>query len=175
MSEINKSAAGRKGLLVSSIMMILAGILAWIFPDTALLAAAIYLGVMMLVSGGAYLIDFYLYRSGWLLATGLLDLLIGIVLVLNLGITVDSLPFLLALWILGIAIMQVAFGIDAKSAGESSWKWLILSGMTGIVFGLWILGAPVIGFITVSTLIGFYFVFYGCLGIAEYREIKKVR
>ncbi|MBR1945595.1 MAG: DUF308 domain-containing protein [Alphaproteobacteria bacterium] len=51
MAEIKKDLKIRKGLVVSSIFMIIAGILAWIFPDTALLAAAIYLGVMLLISG----------------------------------------------------------------------------------------------------------------------------
>lgn len=175
MTETKKHIKTRKGLIFSSIFMIIAGILAWIFPDTALLAAAIYLGMMFLIGGFGYLADFYLLRSGWLLAMGLLDILVGIILILNLGLTADSLPTLLAIWILCVAVMQVAVSIDAKSAGDSSWKWLLLSGFTGIIFGLWILASPIFGFFTVSTLIGFYLVLYGSLGVGEYLEMRKLK
>lgn len=173
MSEVEKNIKVRKGLPVSGVLMIAAGILAWVFPDTAILAAAIYIGFLFLISGGAYLTDFYYFRSGWLLATGLLDLILGIILVLNLGVTLASLPLVLALWILGVAVTQVAFGIDAKAAKDASWKWLMISGMTGILFGLWILGTPLIGFLTVSTLVGGYFVFYGILSLTEYYQTGK--
>ena len=173
MAEKKKNVKPRKGLVVSSVLMILAGLLSWAFPDSALLAAALYLGIIFLIGGFAYLLDFYYLRSGWLLAVGALDVILGVVLILNLGITLASLPFLLAFWILSVAVSQISFGVDAKSAGDTSWKWLILSGITGVLFGLWILGAPAIGFLTVSTLVGMYLVFYGCLGIAEYREEKK--
>ena len=175
MTEIKKNVKSRKGLIFSSIFMIIAGIMAWIFPDTALLAAAIYLGMMFLIGGFGYLADFYLLRSGWLLAMGLLDILVGGVLILNLGITADSLPMLLAIWILCIAVMQVAGGIDMKTEGNPAWKWLLLSGFMGIFFGLWILGSPIFGVFTVSTLIGFYLVLYGGLGVAEYLEMKKLK
>ncbi|MBR1777349.1 MAG: DUF308 domain-containing protein [Alphaproteobacteria bacterium] len=173
MTETKKDLKVRKGLLLSSVFMIIAGILAWIFPDSALLAAALYLGVMFIISGCGYLMDFYSLRSGWLLAMGLLDFILGGVLILNLGIAAESLPFLLAIWILCIAVLQVSVGLDSKATGNPTWKWLLISGLLGILFGLWILGSPLLGIFTVSTLLGFYLVLYGGLGVAEYLEIKK--
>ena len=155
--------------------MIIAGILAWIFPDSALLAAAAYLSVIFIISGCGYLADFFLLRSGWLLAMGLFDFILGIILFLNLGVAAETLPVLLAIWILCIAVLQVSVGVDSKSAGDPAWKWLLVSGLLGIFFGLWILGSPVLGVSTVSALVGFYFVLYGCLGLAEYREMKKLQ
>ena len=175
MAETKKNLKIRKGLVLSSVFMIIAGILAWIFPDSALLAAALYLGVMFVVGGCGYLTDFYLLRSGWLLAMGLLDFILGVILILNLGITAASLPVLLAIWILFVAVMQISVGVDSKSAKDPSWKWLLISGVLGVLFGLWILASPMLGLFTVSTLVGFYFVLYGFLGIAEYREMKKMK
>ena len=174
MTEKQKTFKIRKGLLFSSIFMLLAGILAWIFPDTALLAAALYLGVMFLISGGGYLADFYQLRSGWLLAVGLLNIIIGAILILNLGVTVASLPILLAIWILCLGVMQIAFGVDAKSVKDPAWKWIFIAGVLGILFGLMILGYPLLGALAVSTLFGLYFFLYGCLGLAEYMEMKKL-
>ena len=72
-------------------------------------------------------------------------------------------------------MFQISVGVDSKSAGDPAWKWLLISGLLGVFFGLWILGSPMLGVFTVSTLLGFYFVLYGCLGIAEYREMKKLQ
>ena len=174
MTEKQKKFTVRKGLIVSSVFMLIAGILAWTYPDTALLAAALYLGVMFLIGGGGYLADFYLLRSGWLLAVGLLNIIIGAVLIMNLGVTAASLPVLLAIWILCLGVMQIAFGVDARSAREPAWKWIFLAGILGILFGLMILGYPLVGVLAVSTLLGLYFFLYGCLGIAEYMEMKKI-
>ena len=175
MAETKKNLKIRKGLIVSSIFMIIAGILAWLFPDSALLAATLYLGVFFIISGCGYLVDFYSLRSGWLLAMGLFEFILGVALFFNLGVMAESLPTLLAIWILCVAVLQVSAGVDLKSAGEPAWKWLLISGLLGILFGLWILGSPVLGIFTVSTLVGFYLVLYGCLGIAEYREMKKLK
>lgn len=175
MTETKKNLKIRKGLIVSSVFMIIAGIWAWVFPDSALLATAIYLGFIFIISGCGYFADFYSRRSGWLLAMGLLDFFLGVILILNLGWTADSLPTLLAIWILCVAVMQISVGVDSKSAGDPAWKWIIISGFLGVLFGLWILGSPVLGVFAVSTLVGFYFVLYGFLGIAEYREMKKTK
>ena len=48
-----------KGLLVFGVLMIIAGIFTWFYPDTALLAMALYLGSVFffrrhLVSGGVF-------------------------------------------------------------------------------------------------------------------------
>ncbi|MBR4127730.1 MAG: DUF308 domain-containing protein [Alphaproteobacteria bacterium] len=173
MTEERKDMKIRKGLIVSSVFMIIAGILTWFYPDTALLAAALYLGIMFLIGGSGYLVDFFLLRSGWLLAVGLLNFIIGIILILNLGITASSMPVLLAVWILCVGVMQVVFGVDVRSAADPAWKWIMMAGVLGILFGLLILGYPAVGIFTISALLGFYFFIYGCLGIAEYVEMKK--
>lgn len=173
MAEKNENRKIRKGLIFSSIFMIIAGVLVWFYPDTALLAAALYLGTMFIIGGGGYLADFYFLRSGWLLAVGLLNIIIGVVLILNLGITAASLPVLLAVWILCIGVIQIAFGIDAKSGEDPAWKWILIAGFLGIIFALLILGYPMIGVFAISTMLGLYFFLYGCLGIAEYIEMKR--
>ena len=173
MTEKKTTSKIRTGLVFSSIFMIIAGILTWFYPDAALLTAALYLGVMFLIGGGGYLADFYLLRSGWLLAVGLLNIIIGVILILNPGITAATLPVLLAIWILCVGVMQTVFCVDVKAEKDPSWKWIGTAGVSGIIFGLLILGYPVIGVFAISTMLGLYFFLYGCLGLAEYTEMRK--
>ena len=56
MTEMKKKENMRTGLIFSRVFMMIAGILTWFYPDTALLAAALYLGVMFLIGGGGYLV-----------------------------------------------------------------------------------------------------------------------
>ncbi len=163
-----------KGLLVFGVLMIIAGIFTWFYPDTALLAMALYLGSVFLFGGIWYLAAFFSLRSGGLLALGLLDIIIGIILMMNLGVTAASLPVLLALWVLCVGVIQIAFSIDVKSSGLVSWKWALLSGIIGVLFGFLILSHPMIGVFTITLMLGLYLILYGCFEIAEYYSLKKM-
>ena len=86
-----------KGLLFFGILMILAGVWVALNPDAVLLATALYLGAAFLLGGIGYLAVFRTLKSGGFLALGLLDIIVGLVLITNLGVTAASLTVLLAL------------------------------------------------------------------------------
>lgn len=163
-----------KGLLIFGILMILSGVFTWLNPDAALLAIALYLGIVFLLGGISYLYAFFSIHSGGLLALGLLDIIVGVILMTNLGVTVSSLPVLLAIWVLCVGVIQIAFSIDAKSSGLIFWKWTMGSGIIGVLFGFLILSHPMIGVFTISLMLGFYLILYGCLGVGEYFAWKKL-
>ena len=96
-----------KGLLIFGLLMILTGIFTWLNPDAALLAIALYLGIVFLLGGISYLYAFFSVHSGGLLALGLLDIIVGVILMTNLGVTVSSLPILLAIWVLCVGVSQI--------------------------------------------------------------------
>lgn len=163
-----------KGLLIFGLLMILTGIFTWLNPDAALLAIALYLGIVFLLGGISYLYAFFSVHSGGLLALGLLDIIVGVILMTNLGVTVSSLPILLAIWVLCVGVIQIAFSIDARTSGLIFWKWTLTSGILGVLFGFLILSHPMIGAFTISLILGFYLILYGCLGVGEYFAWKKL-
>ncbi|HBO60013.1 MAG TPA: hypothetical protein DD624_08925 [Alphaproteobacteria bacterium] len=163
-----------KGLPFFGILMIIAGVWTWFHPDSILLAMAIYLGIVFLAGGIGYLYSFIRSRSGAWLALGLLDILIGLVLVTNLGVTALSLPIFLAVWALGVGVIQTAFAFEMKDAGFYSWKWTLVNGILGIVFGLLIIAHPVIGALTISLMLGSYLVLFGVFSLLEYFTMKRM-
>ena len=163
-----------KGLPFFGILMIIAGVWTWFHPDSVLLAMAIYLGIVFLAGGIGYLYSFIRSRSGAWLALGLLDILIGLVLVTNLGVTALSLPIFLAVWALGVGVIQTAFAFEMKDAGFYSWKWTLVNGILGIVFGLLIIAHPVIGALTISLMLGSYLVLFGVFSLLEYFTMKRM-
>jgi len=163
-----------KGLLFFGILMILAGVWVALNPDAVLLATALYLGVAFLLGGIGYLSVFGTLKSGGFLALGLLDIIVGLVLITNLGVTAASLTVLLALWVVCVGVIQIAFAMDVRSAGLKSWTWTLVSGIAGLVFGVLILAHPAIGAFTISLMLGIYLILYGGLSVAEYVTMKKM-
>ena len=163
-----------KGLLFFGILMILAGVWVALNPDAVLLATALYLGAAFLLGGIGYLAVFRTVKSGGFLALGLLDIIVGLVLITNLGVTAASLTVLLALWVVCVGVIQIAFAMDARSAGLKSWTWTLVSGIAGLVFGMLILAHPAVGAFTISLMLGVYLILYGGLSVAEYAAMKKM-
>lgn len=163
-----------KSLPVFGILMIIAGIWTWFNSDSVLLAMALYLGIVFLAGGASYVYSFMQTRSGAWLALGLLDLIIGLILIANLGLTAISLPIILAIWALSVGVIQTAFAFEMKNDGWAAWKWTLANGVLGIVFGLLVVAHPVIGALTISLMLGAYLVLFGALSLAEYAALKKL-
>lgn len=160
------------GFLVIGILMIALGIYTWFHPVATLIALALYLGVVFIVVGLGYLILAFHIDSGWYLALGLLDVLVGILFVSNLGVTAESLPIIFALWTLFVGVLQVSEAFYRKRI-DYPWGLELISGFIGILFSMLIMTNPMIGAITITILMGSYIILYGILGLLEYSYIKK--
>ncbi|MBE6467733.1 MAG: hypothetical protein E7004_03985 [Alphaproteobacteria bacterium] len=158
--------------LFAGIIMLLLGLMVWFNPFDTLLALAFYIGVGFIVTGFLYLMSAYEQRMGWYLLVGSFDVLVGVVLISNLGITAVSLPIILALWSLTIGIIQIISSLELKSI-DLPWKSTAVMGYVGLFFGLAILIFPTIGAVAISTAIGFYAIMFGIIQILEYRWSKR--
>ena len=98
-TKFTKSNTGRWNL-VAGIIMLLLGVFIWFNPFGTMLALAFYLGIGFVLAGGFYIMSSIDIKSGWYLLVGVLDLIVGLILMANLGVTAASLPIILALWCL---------------------------------------------------------------------------
>jgi uncharacterized membrane protein HdeD (DUF308 family) len=149
------------------------GTFVWFNPFDTLLALAFYIGLGFIFAGIFYLMSSYELRMGWYLLVGSFDVLVGVVLISNIGITAASLPIILALWCLTVGIIQIISSLEFKGI-DLPWKWTALMGYIGLFFGLAILMFPTIGVVAISSIIGFYAIMFGILQIVEYRFSKRV-
>ena len=153
--------------LVAGIVMLILGIVIWFNPLGTMLALAAYIGIGFMLVGAFYVMASKDIKSGWYLLVGVLDLLVGLILIFNLGVTAASLPVILALWCLTIGAVQIIGAWEIKSYGLP-WGWSAIMGAAGIVFGLIILAYPMVGAVTISMVTGLYAVMFGILQLAEY-------
>lgn len=163
-SVYNNSSLWRLGI---GVIMILLGLYVWFNPVTSLVALALYIGIAFIIVGAGYIVSSFSYESGWELLVGLLDVLVGIVLVSNLGITTASLPVILAIWCLAVGVIQIVTSWRRGRAGFN-WGWNLIIGILSILFAFLILSYPAIGALTITTVIGLYLVLYGVFSIGEY-------
>ena len=98
---------------------------------------------------------------------GVLDILVGIIFVGNLGVSASSMPIIFALWCLAVGVIQLVVAYQFRKA-QVSWGWTLTSGILGILFAFLILSYPAVGVITITALMGTYILLFGILEIAEY-------
>lgn len=99
----------------------------------------------------------------WTLASGLIVLVLGIVLLNKPLILLISIPYLLAFVLLSRGIIEIVGAVQAKSLGFKGWILILVSGVLALALGFLMLISP---FQTAIAYIGISLVFYGALEIA---------
>lgn len=175
MGKITISTLYKKGgymkniwFLIIGLILIGCGVYTLFSPITVLLASAIILGTIFIIMGIGYLMLYRETQSYMHVTLGVLDILIGFILLVNLGITAASIPIIFAFWCLFVGVIQLVAALELSEVGKSIEKRLLLSGIVGIVFSLLIFFNPVFGAFTISFLIGWYLILYGIFEVGRF-------
>lgn len=158
--------------LLAGILMIILGTYIWFNPFISLLALSLYIGIALIIIGSGYIGSSMSLESGWFMFVGAIDIIVGIILVSNLGVSAETLPIIFALWSIAVGSVQVVSSYHLSKI-NLPWGWTLSLGLLGIVFGFLILQYPTLGAITISTLLGLYIIMYGALEIIEYFYFKN--
>jgi uncharacterized membrane protein HdeD (DUF308 family) len=143
-------------LVLQGLLGIAVGILAIVYPDTALATIALLFGAWAIVSGASQL------AAGWrvaeargrswpFLVAGAVSVIAGVVAVLFPGITLLYLIFLLGAWILVSGVMEVYAAWKIRSEIDNEW-WLALIGVLRIAAGAIILYQPIVGAVLTAAI-----------------------
>ena len=153
--------------LFAGIIMAALGVYVWFNPVATMVALALYIGIIFIILGAGYIPASIRFDSGWDMFVGVLDILVGIIFVGNLGVSASSMPIIFALWCLAVGVIQLVVAYQFRKA-QVSWGWTLTSGILGILFAFLILSYPAVGVITITALMGTYILLFGILEIAEY-------
>jgi uncharacterized membrane protein HdeD (DUF308 family) len=108
-------------VLIKGIIMILLAILVFNHPGATLLGVAVYLGIGLVITGiiaiGLGIAERKLSPNwGWRTFEGVIDLILGLIVINNPILTVSIIPFLIGFW---AAIYGIFLFIDAFSSKDS--------------------------------------------------------
>ena len=143
--------------ILQSVLMILAGIMALIFPIISSVAIVIFLGWLLIFSGvlqAFSLIDARHVPHFWLqLVSVVLSVLVGILFLRNPGAGLLTLTLLLIVFFMVEGISKIIFSLTIRPF--PNWGWVFASGVVGILlaFYLWA-NTPVTAIWLLGVLLG---------------------
>jgi len=155
-------------LLMASLLLMAMGIYVIFSPATALMASALVLGIMLIMVGFGYLFGYRLSHAYYHPIIGVLDILVGVVMLVNLGITAISIPFIFGFWCLFTGGAFIVEGMRLKKALSPMSGLTMVVGFLGVLFGALTFLYPILGMLSVSFLLGSYMIIYGAFELGRY-------
>lgn len=161
------------------ILFILLGIYVFNNPVSAYLTLSIFFAVSILVSGIFQLWFAFTNRNeiegwGWQLALAIMEVIIGLVLFSNIGLTAAILPLYVGFWLLFRAFALVGFSFELKSYKVTNWGYYFVFGLLLGIFAWCIIINPLFGGMTIVTWTGIALVIAGIGHIMVSLKLRKV-
>ena len=98
---------------------------------------------------------------GWGLFIGLLDLIIGFILLIHPIITEDILPYIVGFILMFKSIDYIAESLQMSSLKIRGWGWIFIAGIITLFFSFMIVFYPLFGIFNIIIWTGLSFIFAG--------------
>lgn len=161
--------------LIRGVAAVIFGILALIWPMITLLVLVTFFGVYAIISGVSEVVAGFQDRTrsrAWLIISGILGILAGIIALLWPGITSLALLFVIAVWAILAGISEIVHGVQLRKVITNELMYII-GGALSVIFGLALLSWPAAGMLSLVWLIGIFAVLYGIAMIALSIRMKN--
>lgn len=136
-------------LLAGGVILFLIGVVVFAFPVQSYVGMAVLFGWLMLLTGVVETIvaarnTHYVTGRGWMLAWGVIEIVLGLILVFNVALSSATLPVVLGFWLLMRGFSAVGLGGDMRAVGIRGAGWTILCGILLLLCALGILFHPLV-------------------------------
>jgi len=141
------------------ILFIAAALTAFRNPVSNLFAIAVVFGIMAVLSGLWSMAHVHGCKLRFF--TGLIEIIIGVLLLTHLGVTAASIPFVFAVWFICNSVTNLTLLPYAKHFGCGHYWFTLLMGILGVAIGIALFFHPIIAMLTLAFLVGFYLMTVG--------------
>lgn len=148
--------------LLLGILFLLLGTWIFITPLTSYMSLSLFFTLALIITGVFEIIASTLYRKetnnwGWHLVGGIVDFIIGAVLLFNPVMTMTLLPYVLAIWLMYKGVVSTLISLRLKSFDIKGWVWMLAMGIGTLLFAILIYIYPVLGGLSIvyATALGF--------------------
>ncbi|WP_458626081.1 HdeD family acid-resistance protein [Winogradskyella sp. PC D3.3] len=180
MSSVKSTAKNWWLSIIIGILYIFVGF--WVFntPLESYISLSIIFSVFIFISGILEIAFSISNRKemrgwGWYLTGGILDLIIGTLLISNPVMTMAILPYFVGFWLLFRGIMAIGISIESSSLGIPNWGWLLASGIATIIFSFLVLANPFFGGLSLVYMTAIAFIMIGVFRIVLGFDLKKIK
>jgi uncharacterized membrane protein HdeD (DUF308 family) len=158
MREATRKTVRRGSLLylMQGILLVIAGVLALVYPLITNVALVVFLGWMLLLSGivqavtligGGKTPDFWLQ-----LISAALSVVVGFLFLRDPAVGVGTLVMLMSVFFMIEGISKTVFSLTIRPF--PNWGWVLASGILGILIAVWLLANPGMSLLLLGILIG---------------------
>ncbi len=136
-------------MLLIGIALFVLGILVFVYPAQSYVSMAVLFGWVILAAGILEVVlsassDHFVTGRGWMLAGGVIQIILGLILVFNVALSAVTLPIVLGVWLLFRGFSTIGLGGDMRAMGISGAGWTIVGGVLLLLCALWMLFQPLV-------------------------------
>ncbi len=175
---MRKANVARWLSLIIGILFIISGIINFLNPVLTTVSLVQFIAIMLMATGLLRVIRFFsndLFRVGSFLMAGILDLILGFLMIKNMTVSVLTFTVLVGFWVLGNGIAEIASSIDLKMIGLSRWWLGLISGIIGVVFGFFLITNQGLSTIYISTMFSVFVIILGVNFISTFMALTKLK
>ena len=156
--------------VVRSVLAIVFGVFALIWPNTTKLALVLLFGAFALVDGisattAGIALASYFKRWWALLLEGLTGIMIGVLTFFWPDVTGLVLLYFIAAWAVVTGIFEIVAAIEFRNLISGEWA-MILSGILSFLLGILLIAFPSAAAVSIVWLIGLYAIAFGIMELA---------
>ncbi len=166
-------------LSIVGIALFVVGILVFVYPAQSYLGMSLVFGWLMLLSGILEVVlstanRHFITGRGWMLAGGIIEIILGIILIFNVALSAATLPIFLGFWLMLRAFSAIGLGGDMSAMEIAGSGWTVFSGILLLLCSLWILFQPLVfGTTAVVVWVGISLLFAGIAAFSIALQLRQ--
>lgn len=163
--------------IISTLIMLIFGILLFIFPETVINSITIGMGVIFIMIGIVPIINYFRFRKKGFSTTfsfmlGIFCIVAGLILLMNKNILGTIIPILTGVWMIINSINRISISMDLRDDNISFWSITFIYAILTLILGVLLILDPVNGGKFVTKSIGIIICVYSVFDIVDLILIK---
>jgi uncharacterized membrane protein HdeD (DUF308 family) len=165
--------------LIMGIFFIVASVWVFMTPAASYLALSTFFAITFLFTGimetsSAISSRNHVAGWGWSLAGGIVDTIIGLLLVSTPSFTMAVLPFYIGFALLFRSSLAIGLSIELSRLKVPDWGWLLFLGIVGVVLAFIMIWNPVFAGLTIVAYTAMAFLAIGIFQVYLSFKLKKL-
>ena len=160
----------RINFLVTGLILIILGAITLYYPVESIMSAGFFIGLGLIASGINYFTVFTFFRLKRFIVWGLLDLIAGVVLMLQPGLSAFIIPFVIAFWLFTVGVSRTCTSFWLGGANIPGWRFMLLNGLLLIACAVLMCVSPLNSALSVMGILsgvliisGVFIILEGCI------------
>ncbi len=179
LKEIRTDIKNWWALLLLGIVLIGMGVTVFTYPLDSYVSLSVLFAVGVVISGLLQIWFAIANRKeidgwGWQLALGIMEVVLGVILVINFGLTLAILPFYIGFWLMFRAFALIGFSFELKTYKILDWGYYLVFGLLLVTLSWFIILNPLFGGITIVAWTATALIVAGVANIILSFKLKKV-